>query len=205
MNEFDIKAAEWDKNLMHRERAETVAAGIIKQIPLTREMTAMEFGAGTGLLSFLLKDHLKEVILIDNSQGMVKVLNDKIKASGAENLRILNIDLEHDGFNERRFDLIYTLMVLHHVDDIKGIIKKFYDLLHPGGYLAVADLYSEDGSFHGSGFHGHKGFDPDVLSGMIEKEGFSRANHGKVFVVSKEISDDTVKQFDVFLMTAQRV
>ncbi|MCI0522486.1 MAG: class I SAM-dependent methyltransferase [Bacteroidales bacterium] len=205
MNEFDIKAAEWDKSLMHRERAEAVAAGIIKQIPLTTKMTAMEFGAGTGLLSFLLKDHLKEIILIDNSPGMVKVLNEKVAASGADDLRIMHIDLEHDGYTERRFDLIYTLMVLHHVDDIEGIIKKFYDLLNPGGYLAIADLFSEDGSFHGSGFHGHKGFDPEVLSGVIEKAGFGRVNHGKVYVVSKNISDDTIKQFDVFLMTSQRL
>ena len=40
MNEFDIKAAEWDKNMMHRERAETVAGEIMKQIPLNRTMTS---------------------------------------------------------------------------------------------------------------------------------------------------------------------
>jgi tRNA (cmo5U34)-methyltransferase len=205
MNEFDIKSAEWDKSPMHRERAETIAAELIKQIPLTRDMTALEFGAGTGLLSFIMKDHFKAVTLIDNSPGMVKVLSEKRDAAGAENLNVVNVDLEHMDYRETRFDLIYTLMALHHVDDVALILKKFYDLLKPKGYLAIADLYSEDGSFHTSGFSGHKGFDPVLLSGLLEKEGYGCVNHRKVYVISKKISDDTIKQFDVFLMTAQRL
>lgn len=204
MNEFDIKSAEWDKSLMHRERAEIIAAEIIKQIPLTRDMTALEFGAGTGLLGFIMKDHLKAITLIDNSPGMVKILSKKRDAAGAENLNVVNLDLEYMNYTETRFDLIYTLMALHHVDDVALIIKKFYDLLKPRGCLAIADLYSEDGSFHGSGFSGHKGFDPGVLSGLLEIEGYGCINHRKVYVIRKKISDDTFKQFDVFLMTAQR-
>ena len=60
-------------------------------------------------------------------------------------------------------------MVLHHVNDIEKIIGKFYRLLNPGGYLAIADLYEEDGSFHGDGFTGHKGFNMDSLSGILRK------------------------------------
>jgi ubiquinone/menaquinone biosynthesis C-methylase UbiE len=59
----------------------------LKEIPLNGEMTALEFGAGTGLLSFMLKDHLKEITLIDNSEGMVKVLNEKLISAKADNLK----------------------------------------------------------------------------------------------------------------------
>ena len=54
MNEFDIKAAEWDKNQMHWDRSEAIAKEIIKLIPLKKEMTALEYGAGTGYKTFLL-------------------------------------------------------------------------------------------------------------------------------------------------------
>ncbi|MCU0458946.1 MAG: class I SAM-dependent methyltransferase [Bacteroidales bacterium] len=77
MSEFDIKASGWDRNLMHRERAETVAAAIIRQIPLSRKMKALEFGAGTGLLSFNLMNHIGQITLVDNSEGMVKILREK--------------------------------------------------------------------------------------------------------------------------------
>ncbi|MFZ2285909.1 MAG: class I SAM-dependent methyltransferase [Bacteroidales bacterium] len=202
MNEFDIKAAEWDKSAMHRERAETIAAEIIKQIPLNQGMTAMEFGAGTGLLSFKLKDHLREITLIDNSEGMVKVLNEKLMTAKTANMKVIRADLEHEDIAAGPFDLIYTLMVLHHVGDIATIIKKFHDLLNPGGFLAIADLYSEDGSFHGDGFHGHRGFDPLSLAALLEKQGFAGLSHRKVFAIDKSVSDNSIKKFEVFLITA---
>jgi len=204
MNEFDIKAAEWDKSMMHRERAEAIAGEIMKQIPMNRTMNALEFGAGTGLLSFMLKDHLGEITLIDTSPGMVKVLNEKLATTKTDNLKVVQADLEHDDYGEGRFDLIYTLMVLHHVGDVETIIKKFHGLLNPGGYLAVADLYSEDGSFHGEGFSGHMGFDPVQLSVLLQKNGFAGINHRKVYVIDKAVSANRSKKFDVFLMTATR-
>ena len=203
-NEFDIKAAEWDKQQMHRERAETVAAAIVRQIPLEKTMTAMEFGAGTGLLSFMLRDHLSEITLIDNSEGMVKVLNEKLKAEHADTMKVVKADLEHEDLLPGGYDLIYTLMVLHHVGNVENVIKKFHSLLTPGGHLAIADLYSEDGSFHGEGFHGHKGFDPESLVAILDKYGFSGINHKKVYVIDKKIAENRSKNFDLFLMTATR-
>ena len=204
MNEFDLKAAEWDKQQMHRERAEAVAAEIVRQIPLDETMTAMEFGAGTGLLSFMLKDRLKEITLIDNSEGMVKVLNEKLVSARADSMKAVKADIEHEDPQLGTFDLIYTLMVLHHVGDVETVVKKFHDMLNPGGYLAIADLYREDGSFHGDGFHGHKGFDPAALAAMLEKNGFSGIKHKKVYEIDKKISENRSKSFDIFLMTAIR-
>ena len=204
MNEFDIKAAEWDTNPMYWERSEAVAAEIKKQIPLNGEMTAMEYGAGTGLLSFLLRDHLKEITLIDSSSEMVRVINDKRDIAGADNMNAVKLDLETDDYTEGKFDLIYNLMVLHHVDNVENIIRKFHDLLNPGGYLVIADLCSEDGSFHGAGFSGHRGFDPGTLSALLEKQGFAGISHQKVYVIKKITPESARKQFVVFLMTARR-
>lgn len=61
MNEFDIKAAGWDKNPMHWDRSYAIAKEIIKLIPLKKQMTALEYGAGTGVTSFMLKDYLKDL------------------------------------------------------------------------------------------------------------------------------------------------
>jgi tRNA (cmo5U34)-methyltransferase len=204
MNEFDIKAIGWDNNPMHWDRSEAIADGIKKIIPITNKMTALEYGAGTGITSFLLKDYLKEITLMDSSSGMVRIMNEKIRTTKARNLKILNFDLEHEDYNEGKFDLIFTQMVLHHVTDIENIIKKFYNLLNPGGYLAIADLYTEDGSFHGEGFTGHKGFDIEILSNQIRKQGFTKISHRKCFVINKDISDTETKQFDVFLLIAKR-
>lgn len=203
MNEFDLKAAEWDNNPVICDRAEAIAKEIRKLIPLTKQMTALEFGAGTGVTSFILKDSVKEITLMDNSSEMVKVMNNKIKTSGVKNLKTINFNLEKDEFRDEKYDLIFNQMVLHHISDIEKIIKKFYNLLNPGGFLAIADLYSEDGSFHGEGFTGHNGFDIDKLSVQIKKYGFTNISHRRCYTINKKISDTITKPFDVFLITAQ--
>jgi tRNA (cmo5U34)-methyltransferase len=204
MNEFYLKAAEWDKNPVHWDRSVAITDQIKKLIPLNKQMIALEYGAGTGIASFLLKDYLKEITLMDNSAEMVKIMNEKIKTTRVKNLKELNFDLEHNNFNAGSFDLIFTQMVLHHVTDIENILKKFYYLLNPGGYLAIADLYPEDGSFHGEGFTGHRGFDIGILSNQIRELGFKNIKHKKCFVINKNISDTAIKQFDVFLLIANR-
>lgn len=204
MNEFDIKAAGWDQNPMIWNRANAIANEIKKQLPLNNRMTALEFGAGTGVTSFILKDSLKEITLMDNSREMVKIMDEKIKETGVKNLKTVNFNLEHENYNVAKFDLVFNQMVLHHITDIRDILNKFFNLLNPGGFLALADLYPENGSFHGEGFTGHKGFDPAKLSELLSKGGFNNISHRQCFVINKEISDSVKKQFEVFLLTANR-
>ena len=204
MSEFDIKAADWDKNPMHWARSEAIVEKIRKRIPLNRNMSALEYGAGTGIASFLLRDHLKEITLMDNSSEMVRIMEEKIEATKVANLKVLNFDLEHNDHNAGKFDLIFTQMVLHHVADIDSIIKKFSKLLNAGGFLAIADLYKEDGSFHGEGFSGHNGFDPESLAKILSKNQFRNILHRSCFIIDRKISGTETKQYDVFLLTAIR-
>lgn len=204
MNEFDVKAAEWDNNSMHWDRSLAITNQIKKLIPLKKQMIGLEYGAGTGIASFMLKDYLKEITLMDNSSEMVRVMNEKIKTAKVKNLKTFNFDLEHSDYSEGKFDIIFTQMVLHHVTNIENILRKFYDLLNPGGYIAIADLYPEDGSFHGEDFTGHKGFEIESLSNQVKKQGFTNIHHGKCFVINRKISNTQTKQFDVFLLIAKR-
>ena len=135
---------------------------------------------------------------------MIKVINGKIETTKVKNLKALNIDLEHDDFNGGRVDLIFTQMVLHHVGDVDYIIKKFYDLLNPGGFIAIADLYKEDGSFHGEGFVGRRGFDVEELSNQLGMVGFSNISERQCFFINRKISDTETKQFGVFLLIAKK-
>ena len=203
MNEFDIKAIEWDKNQMHWDRSEAIAREMLNVIPLKKTFSAMEYGAGTGILSLILKDYLKEILLLDNSAEMIKQSEEKIKVSKSKNLRAKFFDLEHSDLEGEKFDLIFTQMVLHHVADIGSIFKRFRKLLSPGGYIAIADLYEEDGSFHGDGFTGHKGFDPGKLSLLLSENGFENITHKKCFVINRQIQDNKTKEFNVFLLTGR--
>jgi tRNA (cmo5U34)-methyltransferase len=199
MSEFDSKAREWDKDKMHVDRAVTIAAELEKMIPLNHAMKALEFGAGTGLVSFLLKDKFSDITLIDNSKEMINVCIEKTQFYKTSHIHPLIFDLEHNDF-EGKFDIIYNQMVLHHVNEIDRILNKFYSLLNPGGYLAIADLYAEDGSFHGTEVKVHWGFDPDKLSETLKLNGFKNITYKTAFEVTRE----TGKKYPIFLLIAQK-
>ena len=148
MNDFDQKARDWDKNRMNLERTISVAAGLSKRIPDKPGLKALEFGAGTGLLSFHLKDRFAEITLMDSSVEMLKMAEQKMDAADHLKFKTLFFNLEAEDYKGGKFDIVYSQMVLHHIKNIDAILKKFYGLLNTGGVLAIADLYKEDGSFH---------------------------------------------------------
>jgi tRNA (cmo5U34)-methyltransferase len=204
MSIFDQKAKTWDSNPAHWERSEAIAQKIINKIDLRPDLTALEYGAGTAILSFLLKDFLKEITLMDNSVEMVKVMEEKINNEQVAHLEPLFFNLETTEYRVKSFDLIFTQMVLHHVVDVKTIITKFYQLLNDGGNIAIADLYTEDGTFHGNGFTGHLGFDVTNLSQILSNAGFKNISHEQCYVMKKQTENEEEKEFPIFIITAAK-
>jgi len=200
---FDSKARHWDDNPVFRERGLKIAEALRKAVPLNRRMNALDYGCGTGLLSFPLKDDLGTILMADSSGGMLEVVNEKIAAQGVANMTTLQLDLMVDPPPAQRFDLIVTAMTLHHVPDTDQILRIFHDLLQPGGTLCVADLDQEDGSFHGIEVDVHHGFDQADLSRRATKAGFADILFQTVFSITKEGEAGT-RDYPVFLMTARR-
>jgi tRNA (cmo5U34)-methyltransferase len=202
VNDFDTKADGWDKNRMHLERTLAVAGLLRKRIKAKPGLIGLEFGAGTGLLSFQLKDHFSEIVLLDNSRVMLNKAEEKISPEDQKKFRTIFLDLENEEFPDEKFDVIYSQMVLHHVKDIDRIFGKFKDLLHPGGILAIADLYPEDGSFHEGNPDVHFGFEPKDLANRLAKLGFHETVAEQCFVILKESGPGNTREYPVFLLTA---
>lgn len=199
MSEFDARAQEWDKDKMHVDRSIAIAAELEKMIPLNPTMKALEYGAGTGLLSFLLKDKFSEITLMDSSREMIKVCVEKTEYFKTNHILPIWFDLEHKDF-DGNFDIIYNQMVLHHVNDYEAIIYTFHSMLNPGGYLAIADLYPEDGSFHGPEVKVHWGFDPEKLTEILAIAGFKNIEYHTCFEVKRESG----AKYPVFLLVAKK-
>ncbi len=203
MNEFDQKASQWDAKAVRVERAQAVAAGIRAALPLSPQLTALEYGCGTGLLSFTLQPQLGHITLADSSAGMLAVLREKIAATNIRDMMPLQLDLSADPLPAERFQLIYTLMTLHHIPDTDRMLRAFYQLLDAPGHLCVADLDKEDGTFHEGEFHGHLGFDRDELDAKARQAGFQSIQFTTVFHMIKEING-VGKDFPIFLMVAAK-
>lgn len=205
MTNFDERAKDWDSDPGKVERARVVADAIRKGIPLSTKMKALEYGCGTGLLSFALQSDMGQITLADTSQGMLDVLKKKIADAGVKNMHPVRLDLTSDPLPSERYDLIYSLMVLHHIHDFKGVLARFCDLLVPNGYLLVADLDKEDGTFHTDGATDvHLGFDRTDLQKIVERFGFGNIRFSTAYEIKKQTGNKE-KTFPIFLMVAQKI
>lgn len=171
ITDFDARAEGWD-DPGKLKRATDVAAAIRRAVPLARSMRALEYGAGTGLLSFCLRDALGPITLADSSAGMRAVAERKIATGNVHDMRVIDLDLTRDPVPAERYDLIFSMMTLHHVPDVPRVLADFRLLLNPGGWLCHADLDAEDGSFHGPEVDVHHGFERRTVRAWLQAAGF---------------------------------
>lgn len=203
MTDFDSKARQWDSNPEFVERGRSIAAAICARVAPTRKMRALDVGCGTGLLSLPLAQKLAHITCIDTSAGMLDVLNEKIAAQGLTNLTTKLHDLGADELPDAGFDLIMSSMTLHHIADTQGMLAKFAAHLKPGGWICLADLDREDGSFHGIDVPVHHGFERQALAQLARCAGFVDVQFETVFVIRKQHCDGP-RDYDVFLMSARK-
>ncbi len=204
MNEFDKKALTWDDNPMFVERANNIANKIKEHIPLNKNMDAFEYGCGTGLISFQLLPFVNKITLADTSDGMLDVVRSKIKKADIINMNVIKMDLTTDNIPDNKFDLIYTSLTLHHINNINMVFSKFYMMLKKHSFLSIADLDKEDGHFHDSGFLGHHGFDRKEMKKMFETTGFRNVKSETGYEIKRERSEGKIDTYPVFIMTGEK-
>ncbi len=204
---FDNQSATWDENPLHRDRTLRTFETLQKNVSLTSAMDCMDFGCGTGLLSFYVQPLVHSITLVDSSAGMLEKLKEKIHHFHIKNMFPLLIDMETGQRPvDQNYDLIYAQMSLHHVLDIPHILEEFHQLLKPEGYLCIADLEPEDGSFHAhhQDFQGHLGFDPKILAEQAKEQGFSSIEYEHFYTLQRPREKGGIKEYPLFFLTAQR-
>ena len=201
--DFDARARTWDDDPKKVRRAEDIAQSIARTVPLNQHMHGFEYGCGTGLVSFALAESLGDITLADSSSGMLTVLAEKIarygQRSNGRTMRPLKLDLSTEPLPPERFDIVYTAMTLHHIPDTEQVLRQLHDLLRPGGYLCIADLDAEDGSFHGPDVDVHHGFDRALLGAQITRAGFAPATFDTSMTMQRG-----ERVYPVFVAVAQR-
>lgn len=199
---FDEEAATWDDDPGHEERQVAVARAIEQAVDLSPQMSAVDIGGGTGRLSILLADRVGSVVVTDPSAGMVQVARERIEAARlSDRLRAVQADLSTDRL-DGAYDVVWSSMAFHHVQDLDGLLRSAAELLVDGGRLAIADLDEDpDGAFHAgrADFDGHHGFDRQRLAEQVTHAGFADVG----FVDATTILKDD-REFGVFLCTAIR-
>ena len=198
LKNFDAEALKWDEEPRRVKLAGEIVTAIMANVPFSKEWDALDFGCGTGLTTLQLAPYFRTITGVDSSSGMLERLKAKVLASGFANV-LTELCAPGGELRAGRYHLITSAMTLHHIENIVPLLKAFKARLHSGGWIAIADLEAEDGSFHedSTGVF-HKGFSAEELSGLLEAAGFSSVT---ITTATNIVKGDRI--FPVLLATAQ--
>ncbi|MDR3683264.1 MAG: class I SAM-dependent methyltransferase [Geothrix sp.] len=196
---FDRAAPTWDHEDRRVALAQAVAEAISARVPLSRGLSTLDFGCGTGLVTLALAPKVGAITGADTSPGMLKTLAEKAQALGIP-VRLRPLDPAGTGDLGGPYQLIVSSMTLHHIPDVPALFHRFAGQLQPGGHIALADLDQEDGSFHEdlTGVH-HHGFSRDQIQAWLEAAGFLQ-----IHLETAQVSRKNGKDYPVFLATARK-
>ena len=197
---FDQVAGTWDEDPGRVALARAVADAIGRQAGLSPSMDVLDFGTGTGLLALAVQPHVRSVTGADTSAGMLEVFERKARARGLDAVRPYRLAGPESLAAAGAFDLIISSMTLHHVADLAALFAQFRALLRTGGRVALADLDTEDGSFHSpdvTDVH-HLGFDRADLRAQLAAAGFEDLRETTAFVHRRH-----GREYPVFLISGR--
>lgn len=175
-------------------------------------MDVLEIGCGTGLLSLRVAPYVRSLLAIDASEGMISALKQKLSnrsngSNAPSNIEPLHVMLEDpedprlpaasnagqfEG-QRRKFDLILSHLVLHHIADLSTVLETMYGCLKPGGSVALTD-YEDFGPeakrFHPeakmAGVERH-GIDKKWFASLMAKSGFSDVKVEPAWTMLKDV------------------
>eukprot|EP00439_Symbiodinium_sp_Y106_P067939 s2129_g11.t1 len=175
---FDARAASWDTP----EKLQRVAwvGDQIRGRPWFRQGReamgrCLDFGCGTGLLSFELKESCSHVTGLDASSGMLKVMQEKIEIAGlSSKMAATQGPLNVLG----SFDTIVSLLCIHHIRDCESQLCELATHLSPSGRIVVIDFEATENArlFHKKSetrgdHYEHDGLQADALHGWLTSAG----------------------------------
>lgn len=209
MSIFDDMADTWDDRPDRRERTRVVASRLRDVLDFDGVETGLEYGCGTGQLSFALADVLPHCLLVDTSLEMLKAAERGIVE------RKLEWDTEMRDFATTSVDhpqgiadVVFCMQVLHHVADLETTVGNMATALKPGGQLAVLDLPAGSEGFHRSSRHDSAdnphlhGLERDQLQGLLEQAGLVDVTWHHDIELERQDDDGDVR-YSLFLVTAR--
>jgi 2-polyprenyl-3-methyl-5-hydroxy-6-metoxy-1,4-benzoquinol methylase len=201
---FNDRAREWDTE-ERVERMQMIAGEVETALSGKTYKRALEFGCGTGLVSFNLRHLFSEITLVDSSEEMIRVTQNKIDSTSASNMRAYNLDIVEGDTLPGQYDLIYMSLVLHHVIDTRGLLMTLSKHLDQGGCLCIVDLNEDNGNFHKADkeYSGHNGFDTDKLAKLLTEIGCETPS-SKVIYSGFRDRENAAAPYSFFLLTAKK-
>lgn len=196
--DFNAQAIHWDTG-RRKQRAKQISALIREKLEFTGDEVLLDYGCGTGLISFNLSQGVGTVVGYDSSLQMLEVFNSKIDSN-----KILSTN-SLESYNNH-FDCVVSSMVFHHIMNLDEALDDVYRIMKVDGKLLIVDLDLDDGSFHRDelDFKGHNCFERNQFKSLVESHGFACIELETALRDNKR-SDDKELQYSLFYLYAKKV
>jgi SAM-dependent methyltransferase len=130
---------------------------------------ALDLGCGTGRHAVLLAGRFSHVDAVDLSRPMIELARAKRPRPNITYRQANLLDTAGAG----QYDLVLSVMTLHHVPDLRAALAHVSDLLAPGGRLVLVDAYPA-----GSALQRLVPLRPRLHAGAVMRLGTNLARHG---------------------------
>lgn len=142
-----------------------------KLLPDVYGKSVLDLGCGYGhnCIDFVKRGALN-VVGIDISKKMLEVAE---KESSDEKITYLNMSMTDISMLAQKFDLIYSSLAFHYVNDFVNFAKDMYSLLNRGAYL----LFSQEHPLVTATFGGNHHYNKDENGNYIS---FTFSNYGQI-------------------------
>ncbi|MDD2697393.1 MAG: class I SAM-dependent methyltransferase [Arcobacteraceae bacterium] len=196
MGRFDDLAKAWDSKPERVEGAMVFVDKIKEYLKSDiKNFKVLDYGCGSGLVSFGFAGDVESVEGLDYSFGMIEVYNEKAKDIGMENIFGYIHDINTQDLNENKYDIAVTNMTMHHINDVNNFVNKLAKSLKTGGQIFIADLYKEDGAFHSDNADViHFGFEEEIVYQAFVNAGLKDINIEKLHSIEKPTNT-----YDIFI------
>ncbi|KAK0643724.1 S-adenosyl-L-methionine-dependent methyltransferase [Cercophora newfieldiana] len=194
---FNAEALTWDTRpnvLLATSLAHTAYLSHLPPQPTLSTLSVLEIGCGTGLLSLRLAPSVRSLTAVDAADGMIAMLSHKLTApespaketknvravcallTDPDDERIATDPVTGERIPRRRFDVVVSHLVLHHIPDLEGLFKTNFGpearRFHPEAKMAEVERH---------------GVERGEMRGLLEGAGFVDVRVETAFEMEKKV------------------
>ncbi|MEE4198051.1 MAG: class I SAM-dependent methyltransferase [Bacteroidales bacterium] len=178
---WDSFAGKYDKFILkYTKKTYARSLSLIRQ-ELEKDSNVLEVGTGTGLVSFVITDRVKRIMVIDYEPEMINIANEKLKGSTYKNIEFKVNSATNIKQKDKTFNVVIASNIFHLIHESEKAMEEIIRLLVDDGKI-ILPTYCQD-----------QDIKTHFISKMMSLTGFKVANKWSLKQFRKFIEDSGLK------------